>query len=758
MRKVLIALLIALSLTPIWAQNAGLDAAFKDVAGSYTTVKGDTLQKVAQKQFGDTHLWPVLYYVNRGPVFAPDSLNVGTVLTISKLPFKAPKYSDGDKALISAAYLATYAKFTELGVAYADKRQALLMEGLAFDKALFSDPPSVILDEDLRWYAKKTGKAYVAAKAPIVLTFLETSDIHGSIFPYNFITAKPAATSLAQVATIIGKERAANPNGTVLLDNGDALQGQPVVYYSNFLKTDAPHIWSQVTNYLGYDVVGVGNHDIEAGHLVYDKLYKEMKAPVTCANAVKDDGNTYFAPYVVIQRQGLKIAILGMVEPKLTEQLPPQFWSGMNFADMIQTAKKWVPIIQQKEKPDLIIGLFHSGVDYSYGGQDANTVANENAAELVAQQVPGFDFLLVGHDHSGWDGQGWDVAAKKKVDVKDSNGKIVPIYGPVNAAANVAKVNVTYTWDRASKSYVKSVAGGLVPVAGVPADSAFTAQFQPFYDEVKNWVNQPVGKLAGTITTRDSMFGDSPFVDLIHNIQLKLSSDPSTGLKPAQISLAAPLTLDATIPSSADGTMYVRDMFTLYQFENYLYTMDLSGQQIKDFLEYSYKGWVDTMPNSGNHIISFTKTPDGKLIQDARTGAYKTNTAYYNYDSAAGINYTVDLSKPAGQRVAIASMADGSAFDLAKTYSVAINSYRASGGGGHLTTGIGLDPKALKAFKYVTGSTTKDLRFYLLSWFKQQSGAVTVNANGNWSFIPADLAAQGKASDYPLLYPTPAAK
>ena len=591
------------------------------------------------------------------------------------------------------------------------------------------------------------------SEKPLTLTFLETSDIHGSIFPYNFITAKPASTSLAQVATLIAKDRAADAQDFVLLDNGDVLQGQPVVYYYNFVKTDVPHIWSDAVNFLHYDVVGVGNHDIEAGHLVYDRLYKEIKAPAICANAVKDDGTTYFKPYTVIQREGLKIAILGMVEPKLTEQLPPQFWSGMTFADMVQTAKKWVPIIQQKEKPDLLIGLFHSGVDYTQGGQNRDTPANENASQLVAEQVPGFDFIFVGHDHAGWDGKGWDPATKQKVDVRNPDGQIVPLFGPVNAAKNVARVQVTMQWDKATKSWKKSVSGALVPTEGVPADPAFMSAFQARSDEIKAWVDRPVGKLAGTITTRDSMFGDSAFVDLIHRIQLELCADPSMGLKKADISFAAPLTFDATIPTSKDGTMYVRDMFNLYQYENFLYTMNLTGQQVKDFLEYSYKGWFDTLPNDGNHLIAFVRTPDGKLIQDARTGSYKTATPSYNYDSAAGINYTVDVSKPAGQRITILSMADGSPFDLGKTYSVAINSYRGSGGGGHLTAGAGLDKAAVSKLKFVTGSTTKDLRYYLLSWFEKQSGPVTVSPLGNWKVIPDALAAQGKATDFPLLYP-----
>jgi 2',3'-cyclic-nucleotide 2'-phosphodiesterase/3'-nucleotidase len=583
-----------------------------------------------------------------------------------------------------------------------------------------------------------------ASPDKLSLTFIETTDIHGALFPYNFIKAAPMGNSLAQIATIVATERAKSGRELVLLDDGDALQGQPTVYYYNFQKTDAPHVWGQALNYLGYDAVGVGNHDIEAGHEVYDKLYKEVKAPVLCANAVRADGAPYFKPYTVIVRKGVKIAVLGMITPKIPDWLPPQFWSGMTFEDMVATAKKWVPIIQEKEKPDLLVGLFHAGVDYSYGGTTRDTPSNENAAQLVAELVPGFDLVFAGHDHAGWDGQGWDPVAKKKIDVKGPDGRSVYIFGARNAAASVAYVAVDLSRDKKTGRWNKVVTGYQLPTEGIAADKAFLAKFQGAYDEVRAWVDRPVGKLAGKITTRDSMFGDSAFVDLIHRIQLELSADPAMGLKKAQISFAAPLTFDATIPSSADGTMYVRDMFNLYQYENFLYTMDLTGQQIKDFLEYSYKSWLATMPNEGNHLIALTKDKDGKTVTAAPS---------YNYDSAAGIVYTVDVTKPAGSRVSIAGLADGGAFDLGATYTVAINSYRGQGGGGHLTAGAGLDKASVQKLKFVNGATTKDLRFYLLKWFEKQQGAVRVDALGTWRILPEDLAAAGRAVDYPILYP-----
>ncbi|MGB4585843.1 MAG: bifunctional UDP-sugar hydrolase/5'-nucleotidase [Rectinemataceae bacterium] len=590
------------------------------------------------------------------------------------------------------------------------------------------------------------------AEKSVTLTFIETSDIHGAIYPYDFVNAKPMATSLAQVASLIAEERAANPN-VVLLDNGDSLQGTPAVYYYNFEKTDVPHIWSQALNYLEFDAIGVGNHDIEAGHNVYDKLYQETQASILCANAVKPDGTPYFTPYSIVEKDGVKIAILGLVSPKIPDWLPPQFWTGMEFEDMVESAKKWVPIIQAKEKPDVLVGLFHAGVDYTYGNVTRGTKFNENASQVVAEMVSGFDMIFVGHDHSGWDGMGWDPVAKKKVEVKDPNGKTVYIYGALNAARKVPVVNLMLDWNAEKGAWDKRVRGGLVDVAQYKADPGFTAQFEPGFDEIKKWVDRPIGKMDGVITTRESMFGDSAFVDLIHRIQLDLSKDPAMGLAPADISFVAPLSADAKIPTSVDGTLYVRDMFNLYVYENFLYTMTMTGRQVKDFLEYSYRFWFDTMPNDGNHLIAFQKDKEGKLVFDARYNTAQTQTRYYNYDSAAGVNYFVDVTQPVGQKVTITSMSDGRIFNPDETYTVAINSYRGSGGGGHLEKGAGIDAATIRTMKLVNGATTKDLRFFLLKWFESQTETVTVAPIGNWNVIPEDLVAIGIANDYPLLYP-----
>lgn len=592
------------------------------------------------------------------------------------------------------------------------------------------------------------------AEKPLVLNFIETTDVHGSIFPNDFITGKTLDASMYQVASYVSEQRASGKE-VVLLDCGDSLQGQPPVYYYNFIKTDVPHIWTEVLNYLKYDAATVGNHDIEAGHDVYDKMTKGLKMPFICANVVQEkSGEPYFQPYAIIERQGVKIAVLGLTEPGITHQLPQQFWSGMDVLDMVDTAAKWVPIIQKKEKPDLIIGLFHAGVDYSYGGATAETKNNESGSQLVAERVEGFDLILVGHDHTGWEGKGYDPVSKTKIDVKSPSGKVVPIFGANAGAQNVASVNVELQWDAASKSWIKNISGGLVDMKGRPADPAFAAKFDPAKKEVMDWVERPIGSMAGKMTSHDALFGDSAFVDLVHRIQLEICADPASGLKPARISFAAPLDQNAYLPTTADGRILVRDMFSLYKYENFLYTMELTGKQIKDFMEFNYGKWMNTMVDANDHLIAFSKGADGKPVFNARYNSYDTVTRAYNYDSVAGIKYTVDVSKLMGSRIEILGFVDGGAYSMTEKYTVAINSYRAAGGGGHLTTGSGLDLKTLQRLELVTSSTTRDLRFYMLTWFEKQVGPITVTTDNNWKVIPEDWAAAGREKSFPLVYPT----
>ncbi|KAB2844784.1 MAG: bifunctional metallophosphatase/5'-nucleotidase, partial [Melioribacteraceae bacterium] len=200
------------------------------------------------------------------------------------------------------------------------------------------------------------------------LKIIETSDLHGAIYPFDFINNKPAKASMAQVYTYVKQERANAEQEVILLDAGDLLQGQPPVYYYNFEETNVPHLMAEVMNFMKYDAGAVGNHDIETGHDVFDRFKKDLNFPWLAANATNTKTNEpYFQPYVVIEKNEIKIAVLGLITPGIPMWLPEKIWSGIEWEDMIESARHWVNIINEKEKPDLLIGLFHSGVDYTYG-------------------------------------------------------------------------------------------------------------------------------------------------------------------------------------------------------------------------------------------------------------------------------------------------------------------------------------------------------------------------------------------------------
>lgn len=591
-----------------------------------------------------------------------------------------------------------------------------------------------------------SGEKRAYPEGPVNFTIVETTDVHGMIFPYNFISDKEEKTSMAHIATYI-KGLRKEGKAVLLLDDGDVLQGQPTVYYYNFIATNKIHIWADILNYLKYDAITMGNHDVEAGKSVYDKWAREVQAPVLAANLVDEkNGEPYFKPYAIVMKEGIKIAILGMIEPALERQLPKVLYQGLKTEDMIETAKKWVKVIMEKEKPDMLIGLFHAGANYT---EDNTANKNENASQLVAQNVEGFDIIFVGHDHQGWSGQGYDDTTKQKTkEVKSPSGKIVPIFGGVNGARYIASVDTTMIYDKETKKWNNTFKGELIDPSTLNADKDFLDKFQNEEKEIKEWVKRPIGELKTTISSDEAMFSDSYFLSLIHKLQFEIA-EKELGQK-ADISFAAPLSKDASLKA---GTIKVSDMFSLYPYENFFYVMKLTGGQIKDIMEYSYANWFNTMKNVNDNIIAFKKDDNGNLIYNERYKSYDTMTPTYNYESFAGLNYTVDVTKNPGEKVNIISMSNGDKFDTNKEYIIAINSYRGSGGGGHLTLGAKIPLETLQNMNLVIKSTDKDLRYYMMDLFEKGKEPITVEKIGNWKVIPENYAEAGKKKDYPLLYP-----
>jgi 2',3'-cyclic-nucleotide 2'-phosphodiesterase / 3'-nucleotidase len=566
--------------------------------------------------------------------------------------------------------------------------------------------------------------ASCSGKEEKAITILETTDLHGVILPYDFIEKKDIKASLAGVSTYVKKTR----NGkrpVILLDNGDNLQGQPTVYYYNFIDTVSPHIITGALNFLGYDAGTVGNHDIEAGHSVYDRLAKEYNFPLLAANAVnKATGKPYFKPYTTIEKDGIKVTVLGLITPTVPDGLPPELYSGIEFRDMLETAKFYMPLILN-EKPDVVVGLFHSGWDDRGDQAQEGSHNNENGSSAVAWNVPGFDIILNGHNHN--------VVNKKFV---NSAGDTVLILEGGSRAEKIARADVVFRKDKITGKMHKTATGKIIDVDNYSPDGEFITRFSAQKDVIMKYVNKVIATSEATISSRDSYFGSSPFVDMVHSIQLDITK--------ADISFSAPLSFDVKISA---GPVTVGDMYKLYRFENMLYTMSMSGSEIKKYLEFSYAGWLNTMKGPGDYLLKFQVSKDGKPI--LKNGEAWLKNQPYNFDSAAGIDYTVDVSKPEGKRVTIKSFSNGKPFELDKTYLVAVNSFRGNGGGGHFTAGAGISKNELP--KRLIKSTEKDLRYYILNYLEAK-GTIKPVALNNWKIIPEKWVKDARARDYELLF------
>ena len=552
----------------------------------------------------------------------------------------------------------------------------------------------------------------------VELRIIETSDVHGSFYPYDFINRRDVKGSLARVHTYVEGLRQQYGDNVLLFDNGDILQGQPSAYYYNYIDQQSRHLAGEMLSFMGYDAGNMGNHDVEVSRPVFDRWANDCDFPILGANIIETaTGKPHFKPYEIFKRDGVKIAVLGMITPGIPAWLSENLWEGLRFDDMEETARKYMPILKEQEKADVVIGLFHTGDEAEW----LSGIYREHAAAEVAERVPGFDVILFGHDHSR--------DCRKIVNVA---GDSVLLINPANAAHYVSDVTIKVDVEK-GKVVSKEVSGELVSVDNLTVSEPFMQQFSKQYDDVTQFISKKIGHFASTITTRPAYFGPSAFIDLIHSLQLTLTG--------ADISLAAPLSYDAQIK---EGDVFVSDMFNLYKYENMLYTMDLTGREILGALEYSYGLWINEMKSKNDHVLLMNTAQE-----NAGDGFNKFLNPMFNFDSAAGIIYTVDATKPAGQKVKIESMADGTPFDLDKHYKVAVNSYRGNGGGEHLTKGAGIAHDDL--IKRVIVSTDKDLRYYLMEYIEQHPD-VNPQPLNQWKLVPEEWTQPAIERDYKSLF------
>ena len=566
-----------------------------------------------------------------------------------------------------------------------------------------------------------------AEKKTIDFRIIHTTDIHGHFFPYDYINRKPLSGSVARIASYVDSLRHIYGNKLLLLDSGDILQGQPTSYFYNFLNTKSPNIAASVINYMKYDAQTIGNHDIEPGHRVYDKWISEVQCPVLGANVLTSEKKCYLTPYTIIQRDNIKIAVLGMLTPAIPFWLNEKTWSGLSFEDIVKTTQQWVDIIQEKEHPDIIIGLFHSGRN---GGITTNRI-KEDASFDVAKKVKGIDLILYGHDHTRF---------IKKI-ISNNNDTILCI-NPSCYAKAVGDVQIRIEIDstfnkntkRAERTIKKNIDGKIVNIENQPINDQFMTHFQPEIQKIDSFINIKVGTLTRPIYNKDSFFGSAPFTDLIHNLQLEITK--------ADLSFTAPLGFDTKLDV---GDIRISDLFNLYKYENKIYILNMTGEEIRKHLELSYDLWTNTMSSSSDHIMQLETNNQ----QDMQRYGFKNLT--FNFDSAAGIDYIVDVTQPNGKKVKILKFSNGRPFDEKKWYKVAMNSYRGNGGGELLTKGAGIERKKIK--ERIEFESDNDIRYYLLKKIEKEK-VIKPKPNNNWRFVPSKWTKKAIQRDKELIFET----
>ncbi len=551
------------------------------------------------------------------------------------------------------------------------------------------------------------------------LTVLSTNDVHATWFDSTYIGTGVKRSLFAMNYYIDSVRTADGFNNVLLVDAGDCLQGDNAAYYYNYVDTVTPHIFPRLMEYMKYDAIAWGNHDVETGHAVYDRVQRDLvKAgiPFLAANAIRDDnGKSYFPMYKMVMKAGLRIAVLGYENANIKAWLGEEVWSGMHFESIAGRIQQDVDYVLEREKPDVVVAVVHS----STGTGDGTNPESE--AMDVFNMVKGVDWVICGHDHKPY------VEAREQSALLNS--------GSHSRFVGYGKMRLTVEKGEIVK---KTYEASLIPLDAAKADPVMREHFRADFEAVKAFTLQEVGVLNTELRTRDAYIGMSDYVNLIHRLCIDK--------EPAELSIAAPLSYNGTVKP---GVLIFNDLFTIYPFENQLYVITMTGDEVVRYLEASYDRWIQTVSGPGQHVLKIVPKENTRTQQKGWSFADHS----YNFDSVAGINYTVDVTKPRGKRVVVSSMADGSAFDPARTYNVAVTSYRASGGGNLLDeTGIDtdkIDDRVVARYP--------EIRNILYDYLKE-NGTIDPEVIGDpkvigsWKFVPEKLAAPILKSDLALLF------
>ncbi|MEU9414206.1 5'-nucleotidase C-terminal domain-containing protein [Streptomyces sp. NPDC048272] len=502
-------------------------------------------------------------------------------------------------------------------------------------------------------------------------TVMGTTDLHGNVFNWDYFTDKEFDdkahndVGLAKISTLVNGVRAQKGRrNTLLIDAGDTIQGTQLSYY--YAKVDPitarrgpVHPMAQAMNAIGYDAAALGNHEFNYGIPVLRKFEEQCDFPLLGANAL--DAKTLrpaFAPYSVHRLRtpcgrDVKVAVLGLTNPGIAIWDKANVQGKMTFPGLEEQAAKYVPKLRSMGA-DVVIVSAHSGSSgtSSYGDQLPHI---ENAAALVAEQVPGIDAILVGHAHTEIP----EYRVKNK-----ATGKDVVLSEPLKWGQRLTLFDFELTWSKGSWSVAK-VSARVLNSNEVAEDPKIVRLLSDEHRKVVGSVNQVIGTSTQAMSSADGPVKDVPIIDLINHVQAETVKAALAGGEWAALpvlSQASCFSRTAAIPA---GQITIKDAAGLYPFENTLEARLLTGAQVKDYLEYSARYYAQTAPGAP---VDPAKLTNAENIPD------------YNYDAVYGLTYDVDIAQPVGSRITGLSF-QGKAVDPAARFVFAVNNYRASGGG-----------------------------------------------------------------------------
>ncbi|HWO97656.1 MAG TPA: bifunctional 2',3'-cyclic-nucleotide 2'-phosphodiesterase/3'-nucleotidase [Bacillus sp. (in: firmicutes)] len=582
--------------------------------------------------------------------------------------------------------------------------------------------------------------AEVANKDIVKLRIMETTDIHSHVVNYDYFTDKADETvGLVKTATLI-KNAKAEAKNSLLFDNGDLIQGNPLADYvhdKNVLDEEGHlHPVYSAMNLLGYDAGNYGNHEFNYGLDYQKKATDGADFPYVNANVYKYDGDNdpsndenYYEPYVLLDREvvdedgekhQIKVGVIGFAPPQITQWDKKHLDGKVVTHDIKETAEKFVPEMKEKGA-DVIVAIAHSGVIVS----EYERMAENQSYEL--SKVDGVDAILFGHTHTTFPGKDYEGLAGIDNTKGTINGVAAVQPGFWGSHLGIIDLNIEKV---DGKWMVISSQSEVRAAKEAQADQAILDAVKEDHEGTIDYVNAPVGKTETDLYSYFSQVQDDPTVQIVNAAQKQYIEKQIQGTELEGLpvlSAAAPLKAGRDGVSDytdiAAGDIAIKDTQSLYKYAtNTIKAVKLTGEQIIEWLEWSAGQFNQIDPNSKEEQF---------LVKENKSAA--PGFPVYNFDVIDGIEYQIDVTKPQrydndGNKVSDAHRIvnvrfDGKPIDLKQEFLIVTNDYRA---GGKLANPDGNN--------IVIDSP--DSNKQVLVNYIRESGSVNPKADQNWSFAP----------------------